>query len=354
MHWFPMPMPSRHAERRDLEQCRRLLQGGSRSFYAASFLLPAAIRAPACALYAFCREADDAIDLHDDPERGLAELQERLAAIYRGVPRPVPADRAFACVVERFDIPIELPHALLEGFEWDTRKRRHETIDDVLAYSARVAGSVGAMMTLVMHSRSGNALARACDLGVAMQLSNIARDVGEDARAGRLYLPLAWFHQHAMDPGLFLCAPRFDERVSDMVERLLAIAEQLYQRADAGIGLLPATCRPGIRAARHLYAAIGHEVLSRQYDSITSRAVVGPAQKARLLAHAVTSRRGRASDRDLPPLPQTRFLVEAVTRRAEPSTHRRRHDAENSRTAWVIDLFARLEAVDRSRRELAQ
>lgn len=348
-----MPMPSRHVERHDLAQCRRLLRGGSRSFYAASFLLPISVRTPACALYAFCREADDAIDLHEDPERALFELHERLAAIYRGVPHRVPADRGFACVVDRFDIPIELPLALLEGFEWDTRKRRYETMDDVIAYAARVAGAVGAMMALVMQSRSASAIARACDLGVAMQLSNIARDVGEDARAGRLYLPLAWFDQHEMNPASFLQAPTFDSRVADMVERLLAIAEQLYHRADAGIALLPATCRPGIRSARHLYAAIGHEVLARGGDSITGRAVVSPARKMRLLAQAVSSNDGRVSERDLPPLPQTRFLVEAATRKTESTKHRRDRNTASSSAAWVIDLFARLEAADRSRGELA-
>ena len=97
-------------------------------------------------------------------------------------------------------IPRALPEALLEGFAWDAAGRRYETLDEVEHYAARVAGCVGAMMTLVMGRRDPAILARACDLGVAMQLTNICRDVGEDARAGRLYLPLAWLRDNGIDP----------------------------------------------------------------------------------------------------------------------------------------------------------
>ncbi len=91
------------------------------------------------------------------------------------------ADRVFADVVAKFSIPRELPEALLEGLAWDAEVRRYETLQDLGAYAARVAGSVGAMMTLVMGQRAPEIVGRACDLGVAMQLTNIARDVGEDA-----------------------------------------------------------------------------------------------------------------------------------------------------------------------------
>ena len=87
--------------------------------------------------------------------------------------------------------------------------RRYETLQDLDAYAARVAGSVGAMMTLVMGQRAPEIVARACDLGVAMQLTNIARDVGEDARAGRLYLPLQWLREAGIDPDAWLAKPVF-------------------------------------------------------------------------------------------------------------------------------------------------
>jgi len=166
------------------------MRGGSKTFFAASLLLPDRVRTPAIALYAFCRLADDAVDLDGDPAARLADLQRRLRQIYAGQPLPLDADQALTEVVAHFDIPHDLPAALLEGFEWDAEGRQYETLEDVHAYGARVAGTVGAMMSLIMGARNAHALARACELGVAMQLTNIARDVGEDARRGRIYLPI--------------------------------------------------------------------------------------------------------------------------------------------------------------------
>jgi phytoene synthase len=104
---------------------------------------------------------------------------------YEGRPFDAPADRAFAAIIEQFEMPRALPEALLEGLAWDATERRYEALEELYGYSARVASAVGAMMCVLMGVRDENALARACDLGVAMQLTNIARDVGEDARERR-------------------------------------------------------------------------------------------------------------------------------------------------------------------------
>ena len=173
-----MPQPSDPFDV-DLAACRTLLRGGSKSFDLAAKFLPRAVRDPAVALYAFCREADDLID---EECGGLDRLRERLARAYDGRPFEIPADRAFAAVVARFAIPRTLPEALLEGFAWDNAGRRYHNLPQLRAYAARVAGSVGAMMAVVMGVRDAERLAAAVDLGVAMQMSNIARDVGEDAR----------------------------------------------------------------------------------------------------------------------------------------------------------------------------
>ena len=113
------------ADPADLAACRQLLSNGSHSFYAASFVLPKALREPAAALYAFCRVADDAIDDEQyDRRAALARLHERLDRIYAGRPAPAPVDRAFAGVVDRYHMPRALPDALLEGFDWDAEGRR--------------------------------------------------------------------------------------------------------------------------------------------------------------------------------------------------------------------------------------
>ncbi|MFN9090621.1 MAG: phytoene/squalene synthase family protein, partial [Alphaproteobacteria bacterium] len=153
----------------DLAACNKLLAGGSKSFRAASFLLPRRIAAPAAALYAFCRVADDAIDMSDDPAASLELLQQRLDGAYAGRPWDHVADRAFAAVVAQYGVPRALPAALLEGFAWDAEGRFYEDIGALESYAARVAATVGAMMTLLMGVRSPEAIARACDLGLAMQ-----------------------------------------------------------------------------------------------------------------------------------------------------------------------------------------
>ncbi len=168
----------------DLAECRALIRTGSLSFHAASRLLPGRVRDPALALYAFCRVADDEVDEGGDKTDAVLRLRDRLDLIYAGRPRAAAPDRAFAAVVEGFEMPRALPEALLEGMAWDAVGRRYDTLSGVLDYSARVAAAVGAMMCVLMRVREADALARACDLGLAMQLTNIARDVGEDARAG--------------------------------------------------------------------------------------------------------------------------------------------------------------------------
>jgi 15-cis-phytoene synthase len=176
----------------DMEACRAAIRTGSLSFHAASKLLPAKVRDPSLALYAFCRIADDAVDEVQDKARAVLSLRDRLDLVYAGRPKNAAADRAFASVVEDYDMPRALPEALLEGLAWDATGRQYDDLSGVLSYSARVAAAVGAMMCVLMRVRDADALARACDLGLAMQLTNIARDVGEDAREGRLYLPRGW------------------------------------------------------------------------------------------------------------------------------------------------------------------
>ncbi|QIK38693.1 phytoene/squalene synthase family protein [Caldichromatium japonicum] len=310
-----------HATADDLAACRNLLRGGSRSFYAASFLLPPRFRDPAMALYAFCRIADDAIDcigidfIGNDPvlrAEALAGLYDRLDRIYAGCPIDDPADRALADVVHPFAIPKRLFEALLEGFAWDAEGRRYEDLSGVYAYSARVAGTVGAMMAALMGARTEALVARACDLGVAMQITNICRDVGEDARNGRIYLPLSWLRELGIDPDAWLKDPRFSPEIAAVVQRLLAVADWLYQRADAGIAGLPLGCRAGINAARYLYAEIGRQVERQGLDSVSRRAVVPPARKLQLLAPILGRALLSSNPVSAPPLDETRFLVEAV------------------------------------------
>jgi phytoene synthase len=275
-------------------ELERILRAGSKSFHLASRLLPERVRAPTFALYAFCRHADDAVDdaSSDRAARSAVDaLRARVDRVYAGRPQEALVERAFARVVERFEIPRALPDALVEGMEWDVIGRSYETPADVRAYGVRVAGTVGLMMTMVMGRREPDVLARACDLGVAMQLTNIARDVGEDARRGRIYLPSAWLDEAGVDREAFLAAPTPTAPVRDVVARLLAEADVLYARADAGIAHLPVDCRTAIRAARLVYASIGDRIRRAGYDSVTRRAVVPLHRKLWLVLRAFGARR---------------------------------------------------------------
>ncbi len=340
----------------DLQACRKLMRGGSKSFFAASLLLPSRVCAPASALYAFCRLADDAIDLGQDPAAEMAGLRRRLDAIYDGRPGPQDADRALAHVVHRFALPRLLLDALLEGFLWDAEGRRYETLEDVQDYAARVAGTVGAMMALVMGAHTQRALARACELGIAMQLTNIARDVGEDARNGRLYLPRTWLREVGIDPDAWLRAPRFDAAIASVVDRLLQTADALYRRAEHGVAELPRDCRSAILAARLVYAEIGVQLQREGLDSVTRRTVVSKRRKLALIARAAgAALRPPPPLIGVPALPAVQFLVDAAAARPlaaavlpVPAVPPRR--SLDERLAVVIGLFERQAAQGRAYR----
>ncbi len=357
----------------DLAVCRASLAFHSKTFHAASLLLPPSVRAPATVLYGFCRLADDTVDVEGGRRLSLKQLHRRLDQVFDGRPQPVAADRALAAVVATHGIPRRLLDLLLEGLAWDVDERRYDTLEDLLDYAARVAGSVGAMMSLLMGARDAAALARACDLGVAMQLSNIARDVGEDARMGRLYLPQQWMRDAGLAPDAWLAEPRHSPALASVVQRLVQAADPLYERAAAGINRLPLGCRPGINAARLFYQAVGRRVEAAGFDAISRRAVVPREQKLQLLARAAVSLRPSPKLLHEPPLPACEPLLAAVAAKATADAITARTAAQTAaaiaaaiaadivagavptpdprpRTEAVIDLFTRLELEDRRHR----
>lgn len=303
----------------DLEACRQILAAGSKSFAAASLLLPKRIRGSAAAFYAFCRIADDLVDFSEDPGGAVVELGARLDQIYAQAPNDDPVDRAFARVIEAHAIPRAVVDALIEGFEWDADEREYESLSDLLGYCARVASAVGVVMTLLIGPRQPRTLARACDLGAAMQLTNICRDVAEDAGRGRLYLPASWLRERGIDPLHFVTNVEDyagDERIAAVIEALLREADEHYLRADAGIAMLPRDSRAAIRAARLIYSDIGRMIRKQGCDPTLGRAHTSRARKLWLLTRALV-RRTPASDalrRELPAIEECEFLIDARTR----------------------------------------
>ena len=339
----------------DLHACVNLMRGGSKTFFAASRLLPPRVRDASIALYAFCRVADDLVDEGDGLTDSLAVLTARLDDIYAGRPQPLVEDRALAAVVQMHQLPRPLLDALLEGFAWDAQARRYESLEDVQAYAARVAGSVGAMMCWLMGVRSPEALARACELGVAMQLTNIARDVGADARIARVYLPAQWLRQEGIDPAAWLERPLCSPALQRVVERLLQEADRLYAQASLGIAALPRDCRPAIMAARLIYAEIGQQLRRDGLDPVARRAVVPASRKAWLLARAcLASRWTQALTAPPSHLAATAYLVAHCAQAAAQDAARtpavlRPHRSFGQRAVWMIELFERQERHRRQR-----
>lgn len=329
---------------RDLEACTEAIRHGSLSFHAASRLLPKSVRDPALALYAFCRLADDEVDLKAEKVDAVLWLRDRLDLVYAGTPLDAAPDRAFTAVVDQFDMPRALPDALLEGLAWDAEGRTYATLSGVKDYSARVAAAVGAMMCVLMGVRDRDALARACDLGVAMQLTNIARDVGEDALEGRLYLPTDWLDAAQIDRSTFFADPRPTKAVRGMVKKLVVEANGLYYRSEAGLPVLPRGCRPGIYAARYIYAGIAGRLVGMDFDSITDRARTSKAQKlgwlARSLAQSgISLMMPRSPVLYARPLAEVQFLVDAAAK-----------DGPAPRSDSLFEALASLEAKRQSER----
>lgn len=338
--------PNSALARSDLMACREKLRAGSKSFSGASTLLPKSVRDAVTVLYAFCREADDAIDIDAGGANAIARLRERLDRAYSRRPFAQPVDRALSAVVDRYAIPRTLFDALLEGFEWDASGRRYDTLAEVLQYAARVAGTIGAMMALLMGVRSTRAVAKACDLGMAMQLTNIARDVGEDARAGRLYLPLNSLRHVGIDPERWLADPQMSPALRIVIDNLLYEADYLYSGVEAGIAELPRSCQAGITAARLIYADIGRVVRAAGCDSVSRRAVVSGRRKCQLLVKSYFTVARVDPQETVSARPATQYLLKSIE--SSPDRVMPTHTTIpwwrfKSRALWMIDLFDRLE-----------
>ena len=283
------------ADTADTVSCLATMRAGSKTFFLAARLLPRALYADFAAVYAFCREADDAVDLSRDPLAASAGQSARLEAIARAAGNdegdiatlPRASDRALARVLRRRKLRLAPLRALLEGFCWDAAGRTYPRVHDTLAYAARAAGSVGVLLAELVGVRAPWALARAADMGVAMQLTNICRDVGEDARRGRVYLPGCWLQQAGVDFATLGAEPAHTPALAAVVARLLRLADAYYRRARQGLPALPLGPRLAVTAAQRLYADIGRSVARADYNAVDRRAWVHGGRKALLVARAV-------------------------------------------------------------------
>ena len=268
------------------------IAAGSQSFAAAAKLMPAGIREDTVMLYAWCRHADDVVDGQElgstpqaggDPAERLARLKaDTMEALHGSGPVSAPF-AALRAVARRHDFPDRWPLDLIDGFAMDVQGRDYRTLNDTLDYSYHVAGVVGVMMARVMGVRDQAVLDRACDLGLAFQLTNIARDVIDDARIGRLYLPGDWLEEAGASVEGDIPSPE----LYAVILRLLDAAEPYYASAFAGLPALPARCAWSIAAAARIYRAIGTRIRRGGPEAYRQRIGTSGAAKAGLAVLAL-------------------------------------------------------------------
>lgn len=289
-------MAERFAADEVVESSRDMIVRGSKSFAAAARLFDAPTRASAYMLYAWCRYCDDQIDSQylgfgassarqaGDPRR-LQQLCEETRRALAGEKVEHPVFIALQRVVQRHRIPTRYPLELLEGFAMDVEGRSYVRLEDTLLYCYHVAGVVGVMMAHVMGVRDRETLHRAADLGIALQLTNIARDVTEDARVGRVYLPRDWLEAEGV-PVANLLAAEHRAAVAEVAQRLLREAQRYYDSANQGLSRLSFRAAWAVATARGVYRDIGRIVLARGAAAWERRAIVSSHRKAYLATRA--------------------------------------------------------------------
>ncbi len=272
-----------------IEHCAAVIRDGSRSFALAARLFDRTTLNAAVSLYGWCRHCDDRIDSAGGEAAAaerLEELRRRTLDALAGWRQSAPAFIAFQHVTAAYGVPHHYPLELIEGMAMDARGQRYETLDDLLLYCYRVAGTVGLMMTHVMGVSDEKALSHAAAMGTAMQLTNIARDVIEDHERGRIYLPLSWLAEAGVPPEELALAARRRELAS-LARRLLAVAHDYYRTGDAGLRYLPLRSACAVAAARRIYAGIGGRVLRRKERAWDGRTYTTGPRKLALAARGL-------------------------------------------------------------------
>jgi phytoene synthase len=255
--------------------CRGIVEHHSKTFYLSSLFLNAEKRRAVWAVYAFCRTADDIIDRIAPAQERLDAIdawERRLVAAYKGVAAD-PIYIAFSDAAQRFEIPIEPALDLLRGARMDVTVERYATYEQLRGYCYHVASTVGLLVMPILGVVSPKATGYGIALGRAMQMTNILRDVGEDARMGRIYLPAEDLERFGCTEAAIL-AGRVDDAFIELMRFEIARVRALYDEAEPGIALLAPESRYTVRLALSLYRGILGRIEANGYDVFARRAHV--------------------------------------------------------------------------------
>lgn len=271
------------------EYARRITAYYSKSFYFSTRMLPKERRWATYALYGFCRHCDNLIDTPRQRTeieiiREMQLLTEELQVAYNTGESQHPIIRAFILVAKAYGIPLEYPLDLLKGVAMDVQQTRYQTFDELSLFCYRVAAVVGLMMTHVLGYKDERAFDYAKQLGIAMQLTNILRDIKEDKDMGRIYLPqkdLVRFGVSEQDILKEKITPQLKALMKFQIER----ADHYYVEAMPGISLLETESQYAIYSAAKIYRGILRKIEDQDYNPFLSRVFVPSSQKIGILLH---------------------------------------------------------------------
>ncbi len=252
----------------------------SKTFYFASHFLPKAKRLAAYAVYAACRLSDDAVDEGNaQQEQNLSRVRENINAAYSTAPLVDGLFLALRKTVKDYGIPREHFDVLIDGMRTDLFKKRYKNFTELYDYSYKAAGVIGLMMLKILGLDSGQARDYGVSLGIAMQLTNITRDIKEDYARGRVYLP-----EDEMKRFTVVETDLAGERINENMKNLLKIqvlrARQYYGRSEAGIKIIRDTrCRLVVRVMKEMYEAILDEIEKNDYNTLSKHIYVNKFKK---------------------------------------------------------------------------
>lgn len=257
---------------------------GSKSFYLASLFFPSMVRESCWILYRWCRVCDDRIDLACDSIQAQNEVQtirRETCKALSGFSEEIEFHE-MGKLFQKYRIPQEHALDLINGFEKDVKGAQFQSLEQLEIYAYQVAGVVGLMMSPLMGVRDPNAHHHAMNMGMAMQLTNIARDISEDFHRGRIYLPLNWLEKSGIHPENLLDSGQ-REKVYQVVLKLLSRSNQLYESGFRGLQYLPFRAAIAVSIAASVYSAIGKKIERLGPQSLDQRIYVTFPEKLFLI-----------------------------------------------------------------------
>ena len=268
--------------------CRQVTQQASKTFYWGSVFLPPPKRRAIWAVYALCRVVDDIVDEavnqealrvghlvgSKNPEKELDYWRQSLERIYQhGGTNDGPIQCAWSDMLQHYAVPFQPVLELLDGVQMDLMVKRYQTFDELYVYCYRVAGTVGLLTSPIFGYSDDTALQHAVDLGVALQLTNILRDIGEDAHRDRIYLPQDEMMRFGYSEGELMSGV-INEAFCELVRFQIVRADEYYRRSQPGIALLSTDCRLAVKLSGTLYHHILDRIRLNNYNVFTKRASV--------------------------------------------------------------------------------